>query len=463
MNAITEYLQTFYDEVEPIEFYRDIFPEGELQEKGVYQKGRYNGILVSVTKEKKKDGKSPLIKRYTVTDDLEVIDQVSKTDDFCLMSPISYAGKNRSAENARFIYAIAVDLDRIRVEKGSPVGLRSLLERHVELVGRIPKPTYIVSSGSGVHLYYLLDHPIRLYENTSKQLQQFKYDFTELIWHDTICDIKSKKEIQQEGIYQGFRVPGTITKKGERARVFLIGERVSMDHLNSFVKEDHRVTEFTEKKGITLSEAKDRYPEWYERRIVRKEERGVWHVSRNLYEWWKRQILSGATVGHRYNCIMLLAIYAKKCSFYDAKHNPEPVTQEELERDAFEIMDHMESLTVSEDNHFTTDDVLKAILSFDDKWIVYSRKSAEFKSGISIPANKRRKRPLKRDDGTAFKAARAIQEIYDPDGEWRNKNGRPSKKDLVTDWILKHPGGKKADCIRDTGLSKPTVYKYWKE
>ena len=24
-----------------------------------------------------------------------------------------------------------------------------------------------------------------------------------------------------------------------------------------------------------------------------------------------------------------------------------------------------------------------------------------------------------------------------------------------------YPDGKKADCIRDTGLSKPTVYKWW--
>lgn len=28
-------------------------------------------------------------------------------------------------------------------------------------------------------------------------------------------------------------------------------------------------------------------------------------------------------------------------------------------------------------------------------------------------------------------------------------------------WRLDHPRGKKADCIRDTGLSKPTVYKWW--
>ncbi|MFQ5082134.1 replication protein, partial [Clostridioides difficile] len=32
----------------------------------------------------------------------------------------------------------------------------------------------------------------------------------------------------------------------------------------------------------------------------------------------------------------------------------------------------------------------------------------------------------------------------------------------VREWQESHPAGKKADCIRETGLSKPTVYKWWK-
>ena len=31
----------------------------------------------------------------------------------------------------------------------------------------------------------------------------------------------------------------------------------------------------------------------------------------------------------------------------------------------------------------------------------------------------------------------------------------------VREWQESHPAGKKADCIRETGLSKPTVYKWW--
>ena len=35
------------------DFYRDIFPKGSFEDKGIYEQGKYNGIIVEVTKEKK--------------------------------------------------------------------------------------------------------------------------------------------------------------------------------------------------------------------------------------------------------------------------------------------------------------------------------------------------------------------------------------------------------------------------
>lgn len=53
-HVLINYLSTYCDELEPMEFYRMVFPQGELQEMGVYEKGKYNGIAVEVTREKKK-------------------------------------------------------------------------------------------------------------------------------------------------------------------------------------------------------------------------------------------------------------------------------------------------------------------------------------------------------------------------------------------------------------------------
>ena len=84
-------------------------------------------------------------------------------------------------------------------------------------------------------------------------------------------------------------------------------------------------------------------------------------------------------------------------------------------------------------------------------------------SGISIEKNKRNGRPQEQH----IKIMNAIRDIEHPDGAWRNKEGRPKgssqQKKLVEEWRTAHPDGKKADCIRDTGLSKPTVYKWWEQ
>ncbi len=45
--------------------------------------------------------------------------------------------------------------------------------------------------------------------------------------------------------------------------------------------------------------------------------------------------------------------------------------------------------------------------------------------------------------------------------KWTDNNGRPDVSKIVEDWRKANPDGKKADCIRATGLSKPTVYKWW--
>lgn len=460
-NPLTQWLELYFDEVDPREFYREIFPVGELEAKGEYTTGKYTGIIVAITDDRKRDGRRKVY-RYSLTDELDAVDVATASEDFCLCSPLSYAGKSRTAENARMLYAIAVDVDKVRIQRGRPFGLESLWERHIEEVERIPKPTFIVSSGTGLHLYYVLDHPLPLFHNIAFELQEYKRELTRLIWHESIVDIRSVADIQQEGIYQGFRMPGTITKNGSRARAFRTGERVSMDYLNSFVSATYKAKRAAEVKPrgkIRLSEAAEKYPEWYERRIVKGEKRGVWAVNRNLYEWWKQKILDGATVGHRYYCMMMLAIYAQKCSHYSEKHNPNPVTREELEKDCFELLDYMERLTVSEDNHFGSDDILDALEAFEERWITYPREAIEYRTAIPIPANKRNGQT----QADHLEEARLLRDLrFKRRGEkWDAHNGRKSKLEEVQQWRKDNPEGRKADCIRALGLDKKTVYKHW--
>lgn len=460
MHVLEEWLNQYFDELTPIEFYRDIFPKGELQTKGEYTKGKYNGIAIELTNKKKKNGKQKVL-RHTITDDLETIEKLCESDNFCLCSPISYCGKQRTAINSRFCYAIAVDLDKIRIVDGKPNGLMNLWNGHVLEAERIPKPTMIVSSGSGLHLYYVFEEPIPLFQDIVKQLQKYKHELTCMTWNDSIVDIKDKREIQQEGIFQGFRVPGTITKYGTRAKAYLTGEKVTIDYLNQFVNDRYKVKRYTVKKDMTLSKAKELYPEWYEQRIVKKEPKGVWHVSRNVYDWWKKEILEKGTVGHRYYCLMTLSMYARKCSMYDPKHNPNPVTYEELEKDCFEIMEYFETLTISDKNHFDESDVMDALELYEERFLTYPRNSISYKTGIEIKENKRNGRK-QIDHIQRVNMIRKMTRDELGENSYKN-NGRKSKAVVVQEWQSSHPNGRKVDCIKDTGLSKPTVYKHWHE
>lgn len=468
-NRLSSWLAILFPEVTAKEFYRYIFPAGELDTKGALTKGKYTGVVCRIAADKKQwDGKRQRYKtkvyRYTLTDELDAIDEATQSDDFCICRPLSYVGKQATAEHARMMYALAVDVDRLIDGRYEPTGLINLWERHIQKVKRIPKPTFIVSSGTGLHLYYVLEKPVALFPDVAYELQEYKRELTRLIWHDTIVNINSVFDIQQEGIYQGFRMPGTITKNGDRVRAFQTGERVTLDYLNSFVSDSYKAKRAAErqkwkKTHTSLTEAAAKYPDWYERRIVRGEPRGAWAVNRRLYDWWKEKILQGATVGHRYYCCMMLAVYARKCGQYDAKHNPTPVTQEELERDCFNLLEHMEGLTREEDNHFGVDDIQDALEAYEDRWVTYPRAAIEYRTGITIPANKRNGQKQEEH----LEEARAIRDIRaQRRGEaWDAHNGRKSKLETVQEWRREHPTGCKADCVRGTGLSKPTVYKHW--
>ena len=443
-NILTKYLYTHYTEIEPRKFYREIFPIGDLQEKGVYEKGKYNAIVVEVTREKKKNGKDRIL-RHTITDDLDKIDEITQRDNFCLMSPISYVGKARSSDNARALYALTVDLDGVIIKNGDdPFGLRTLFHQ-IENIERIPMPTYIVSSGTGLHLYYVFEKPIMLFPNVVAQLQKYKRELTRILWQGYIT--RFEDNVQYESLFQGFRVVGTITKKGERARAFKTGKRVTMEYMNQFVDKEFKTDNFVYKSNLTLMKAKEKYPEWYEKRIIKKQPKSTWICKRDLYDWWKRRMINEAKVGHRYYCLMMLAVYARKSG----------IEQGELENDAFTLMEILDALPAEEDNPFTERDVIDALQAYDDRYITYPINSISYLTDIHIEKNKRNYR--KQD--IHLKRARLVQSLDYPEGEWRNKDGRPSKEQVVKEYRKNNPMARKCDCIKETGLDKKTVYKWW--
>lgn len=449
---ILDELSKNFTSVAPRDFYRDIFPLGDLSKEGECVSGKYKGIaveLVPLSKEDKeknsnkeennKKSKDKKGVRCFICDDLNEIDVLLQTDNFVIVSPISYAGRHRKRESARFIYALTVDLDGITKK-----------EYIIDLIHQfktkyLPNPTYIVFSGTGIHLYYQFENPIPCFKNIIEQLSKLKYDLINRIWNEYTTSLSNN--IQYGSIFQGFRLAGGVTKSGGRTKVFHTGNKITLEYLNRFVINKENQFKYSNYKSkYSLLEAKDKFPKWYNNKIINKRPNNTWIASKNVYDWWLRRIKNEIKEGHRYYSIMILAIYAKKCG----------VSKDILDRDAYKLLDKMESLTTNDNNHFTKGDITSALKMYNDSYITFPIDTISKLSGLSIIKNKRNYRK----QYIHLKIARNNKLILKEEGLMK-KEGRPSKEFTVHEWRKFNPDGSKSRCIRETGLSKMTVYKYW--
>lgn len=450
-------LSNDYEEVKPLDFYRDIF-KNHLDKKDEFNKGAFVGIASEFCGTKKANGKE-LVKRYSITDDLDVIKELLKSENFVITSPIGYIGKSRKSENARVMYAFTIEIDGIlRNDDGKAVGYNDLKFQMKNKV--LPTPNYFVASGNGLHLYYIFDEPLLLFPNVVKSLKAFKEYITPFFWNRYVTKLYKKEDIQFESIFQGFRLVGGVTKNKDRVKVFKVREEpCSVSELNSYVPrvENHIQTSY--KSNMRLSEAKKRYPKWYKERIEQKRPKGSWIVKRDLYDWWLRRIKEEKNVGHRYYCVMLLCIYAIKCN----------ISRDELESDAFGLIENFDNISESEDNRFTEKDVFDALQVFEDKGMVtYPINSIVALSGMNIEKNKRnyQKQEWHLED-IRFKKMnmkKRGQEFKNPEGRplgSKDKKTRKNKGDIVRVWRKDNPNGTKAECNRAIGLDPKTIRKYW--
>ena len=168
-----------YHGVSAVDFYDDIFGD-DLEEDRLpedYRTGEYAGIAIERIRRVDKQGRVILGKdgkelyrgrRITVTKgNQKLYDLIDQSENFCIISPISYAGRKRSNENARYMYAFCIEVDYIEPKNG----LDELFYSWERKVLPIPKPTYIVCSGNGLHLYYVFERPVPLWKNIFEQLK----------------------------------------------------------------------------------------------------------------------------------------------------------------------------------------------------------------------------------------------------------------------------------------------------
>jgi len=410
--------------------------------------------------------------RILLADDIETWKFLEQRD-FAIMSPITYVGRNRYAKNARYLYAFALDLDGVGEKQIVDVifQMTSRSGFSDSPLGHSPVANIIVNSGHGLHLYYLLEHPIALYKENVPLLRRLKTALTNVVWNEKSSRLK---DIQYQGIFQGFRMPGTKTKFGETIRAFQNHDAPyhSIRELNAFLGNELTDAEIKQLEGkapmqlgVTRDEAKRQWPDWYEKVVVVGDKLPKrWHIKRDLYDWWMRRLKNPhekIVQGHRYFCLLALAIYAAKCG----------ITQEELINDAYSLLGRMDALTEEDDNHFTEQDIEDALMGYKKYYCTFPRNSIEYLTGLRMPENRRNGRSQQEH----IKRITILRDIDYPDGSWRGRHKatlRSSKEArLVIDWfddfLKKNAGGDKkinvSECARATGLDRKTVRKWLNE
>ena len=419
----------------------------------------YNGIAQAIYGKRKRaaDQKN---KTFVITSKVEPLNEILQHP-FVIISPVSYTGKRRTKSNARYLYAIAIDIDSVDGKNLDNLLYQSDPTRKVPLT--FPQPQIIVNSGSGIHIYFLLETPHPMFNDVYPILNKIKKELTRRVWNRGVTHEDPHKP-QFQGNCQGFRLPGTQTKTRQKVTAF--------QNINPHVKPFYKLTDLMAngggflsdqeqellKKGIynpkrvSLAQARELYPDWYERRIIQGHKSGRWFVKRDLYDWWKKQISEKVSVGHRYFCLMALAVYAAKCNIEEA----------EFMNDLKSFVEPFDgiSYTLREEDRFTLDDALDAAAAYRECYCTFPLEDLRDITGIEIERNKTRK--FKKQD-KHLEEARAIRDVRQKrDGKvWDEDNGRKSKVLEVFQWRLNNPEGTKYACAKELEIDKKTVMKWW--
>lgn len=439
------FLESHFKESAAADFYRDLFPEGSLQKHGEdYEDGKGNIVATSICKDDKKKTRS-----WIVTDDQEDLKNVFGIE-FGLVAPLSWFGKTHKKTNAHELFAYAIDIDYVDLQR-----LKNLVKQFRTGV-QLP-PNYLVSSGKGLHLYYFLEKPVPLYHNLVEMLSQLKKDLIRRLWNDTTSLKPERPDIT--GIFQGFRCVGCMSKLGEGypVRAYKItSHRYTLEELAKMARSKVDVSlvekkpEWRPKKDrISLEEALEKYPDWYERRILKKEQpQKVWHSNPKLYEWWKRKIMDEVKSGGRYYSLLALCSFGRKCGIPD----------EQIKADAWSFLDELEKRTDDEMNHFSKSDVEDALEGLNNPSIALAtRQWISEHTKVEIHPNKRNGR-------TRAENLEIARFIRDKNQEKKGSkwNGRKSAEEDFYNYLGSTDNPTCADFCEKTGRKKSVWYKYKK-
>lgn len=402
-------LSQYGEEVSPFTLYEDIFGDTEQTIPVVFID----------------EGEEQTTKHIVPMNIAEAIEQCEGRNDM-LMGGCTYFNNWISKKSAKDIYSFIIDMDNVY----SGTLLNALRQDWKTANGEVlPMPTYIVNSGTGLHLYFVLVEPIPNYKATTENLDKL---YRALAIQQTTKRVYLKKQVQWFG--QDFRMAGGLNKYNWKNTVFRVGDKWDIDELGKAVglKDVHFVRYGEKRTKKPMAEKKPR---------VRHQ---GWWSNRAFYDYVVRECKAKTKEGNRYTSMCALSVIAWKCN----------VPQAELEKDLLSLLP---GYNKGATRKIKEKEIYSAMKMYNPKAMLTQRESLENWQGWEY-------KPIKRNgrkQADHIKLMNFVRDEINGNKNWRDGNGRPNKGRVVYDWRQQHPDGRKVDCIRDTKLSKPTVYRWW--
>lgn len=309
--SLSEHISDFFfnDDVSSIQTKKEI----EDKKQGKNKEYSYNPILFD------DNGKHPraLTVEYLSNIEKEVRNSVR------YLTHSTFIGKSHAYKNARLCYGFTIDLDGIKY-----IDYVDNLFKQIEKE-KIPKPTTIVYSGNGLHLYYKFDNPVCFGGKRPLQLKQLLAGLYDIIWQPFKTTFCSRQQMKVLALTQSYRAIGSLTKFGADTRGFKVigNDSVSLTYLNKFVKEEYKL-------GKSEIEHLETYKETHQSSQKNEKKDGSICVASSLKEkkelnkekltnhkffltavdhFFKTKYL----VGQRYFALLAMGSVMKKCRFTD--------------------------------------------------------------------------------------------------------------------------------------------------
>ena len=344
-----------------------------------------------------------------------------------LMGGCTYFNNWISKKSAKDIYTFIIDMDN--VYSGT---LLNALRNDWKTANNepLPMPTYIVNSGTGLHLYFVLTEPIPNYKATTENLDKL---YRALAIQQTTKRVYLHKQVQWFG--QDFRMAGGLNKYGWKNTVFKVGNKWNIDELAKEVGlSDVHFVRYGEKRT--------------KKHAVRtnRQKRSGWRCNRAFYDCALMTCRAKTKEGNRYTSMCALSVIAWKCN----------VPQEELERDLISLLpDYNRGAT----RQIKEKEIYSAMKMYNPKAMLTQRESLENWQGWEY-------KPIKRNGrkrAEHIKLMNFVRDEINGNKEWRNKEGRPTKEHIVRAYLETHPNATKTEVVTNTGLTYDTVRKYWEQ